>query len=116
MVPAATVWILYPIFSNKDIISNPSQVNIKLRLHLFRGNSSEVSGDVGCVLSIDLDFRKSINFLTFAGKITVLSSDQTDPELVIGGIPNAHEVYNAIRDAWSKATAKVTEELNLITI
>jgi len=39
------------------------------------------------------------------GSITILSSDQTDPELIISGIPDSHQVYNAIRDAWGKATS-----------
>jgi len=45
------------------------------------------------------------------GTITIYSSDETDPELRISGIPNSKDVYQKIRDAVNKATSNARIEI-----
>jgi len=39
------------------------------------------------------------------GVIEIVSSDQTDPELLLSGIPDGQTVYAKIRDAWDKVSS-----------
>jgi len=59
----------------------------------------------------DISFVSGKCCCSACGKIRIISSDTTDPELIIGGVPHGKEVYAKIRDAWDKASSGARLEI-----
>jgi len=59
----------------------------------------------------DISYRSGACCCGSCGQIRIISSDTTDPELVIGGIPDGKTVYSRIRDAWDKVSSGARLEL-----
>jgi len=53
----------------------------------------------------DISYRSGTCCCGACGVIHIVSSDQTDPDLLISGIPDGKTVYAKIRDAWDKASS-----------
>jgi len=59
----------------------------------------------------DISYKSGSCCCGECGEIKILSSDNTDPELSITGIPDGKTVYSKIRDAWDNASKGVRVDL-----
>jgi len=52
----------------------------------------------------DISYRSGACCCGECGEIKIISSDVSDPEMALTGIPDGKNVYSRIRDAWDKQT------------
>jgi len=52
----------------------------------------------------DISYKSGACCCGECGEIKIISSDVTDPEMSLTGIPGGQHIYQKIRDAWDKAS------------